>query len=116
MIKKFYLTVSMLLVACGIMAGCAKKTESSNPAFANAAPEIKAIWDQAVAADKTNDYVAASTGYRSLIAQKDKLSGEQIEAIQDASLAMNQRLTAAANSGDAAAKAAAAKLAGMQMR
>ena len=114
--KKFCRSVAIAGLILGGLAGCSPKTENHNQLFEKAAPEIKAVWDQAIAADRANDYVAASTGYRNLLAQKASLSADQITAVQEASLAMNQRLNAAANGGDAAAKAAAAKLAGLQMR
>jgi len=108
------MAVCLLALGCAVFSGCAKKTAANQEAFSNAAPEIKQIWDKAVADDKANDYVAAVTGYRSLMAQRASLSAEQLAAVNAAALAINQRLYAAANRGDAAAKAASLKLVGMQ--
>ena len=114
MIKNYFVVVCVLLLAVGVFLGCAKKSSSANQAFAKAAPEIKAVWDQAVADDQANNYVAAVTGYHNIMAQKAKLTDEQINAVNAAALAINQRLYAAANNGDAAAKEASLKLAASQ--
>lgn len=114
MIKNHLALAGALLLAGAVFFGCAKKTASGSQAFANASPEIKAIWDNAVAADQTNGYVAAVTGYHDLMLRKAGLSDDQITAVNAAALAINQRLYAAANSGDAAAKDASLKLATMQ--
>jgi hypothetical protein len=114
MMKNYARTVCLLLLGCGVFGGCAKKAAADNQAFSNAAPAIKQTWDKAVAEDKANDYVAAVTDYRSLMAQRSSLSAGQLDAVNAAALAINQRLYAAANNGDAAAKAASLKLAGMQ--
>lgn len=109
------LLVSIIVLAiAGVFAGCAKKSSGGNQAFAKATPEIKAIWDQAEVADKANDYVTAITNYRILMAQREKLTPQQSEALDAASLAIKQRLSAAANSGDAVAKEASMKLVGAQ--
>ena len=93
-----------------------RAASANQAASAEAAPEIKEQpWDKKgmVADDQANDYVAALTGYHKLMAKKDSLTPEQSEAVNNAALAINQRLYAAANSGDPAAKEAhQAKLAG----
>jgi len=114
MMKKYAVMAGILLLAAGVFFGCAKKTASGSQAFAGASPELKEIWDHAVAADQTNGYVAAITGYHSLMAQKAKLTDDQITALNAAALAINRRLYAAVNSGDAAAKDASLQLVGMQ--
>jgi hypothetical protein len=114
MIKKYLMAVAVLLLAGGAFFGCAKKADVGSQVFDQAPPEIREIWDNAVAADQTNGYVAAITGYHSLMAQKGKLTDDQITTLNAAALAINQRLYAAANSGDPAAKDASLKLAGMQ--
>ena len=106
--------VCWLLFAGGVFSGCAKKAATGSGAFVAASPEIRETWDKAVAADQTNGYVVAITGYHDLMTQKASLTDEQIAAVKAAALAINQRLYAAANSGDAAAKEASLKLAGMQ--
>jgi hypothetical protein len=114
MIKNFLMAMCAGLLACGIFLGCARKSAEGSQAFGHAAPEIKQVWDKAVADDKANDYVAAVTGYHSLLVLRANLTADQLTAVNDAALAINQRLYTAANSGDAAAKAASMKLAGMQ--
>jgi hypothetical protein len=114
MIKKHLMVVAVLLLAGGAFFGCAKKAAIGSQVFTQAPSEIREIWDNAVAADQTNGYVAAITGYHSLMAQKDRLTDEQITTLNAAALAINQRMYAAANSGDPAAKEASLTLAGMQ--
>ncbi len=114
MINRCLLTLYFSLAVIGLLCGCSKKTGANNQAFEKAPPEIKAIWDQAVADDQANNYVSSITEYRSLMAQRSKLTGEQLDAVNTAALAINQRLYAAANNGDAAAKVASQKLAAMQ--
>ena len=110
MIKKF-LVATVLLVLAGLgVIGCSRKSAAGASAFDQAAPEIKQAWEQAVAADKANDYFAAVTGFHTIMVKRDKLTEAQIEAVNDACLAVNQRMMAAANNGDAAAKAASDKL------
>ncbi len=114
MIKNLLMTMCVGLLACGIFFGCAKKSAEGSQAFGHAAPEIKQVWDKAVADDKANDYVAAVTGYHSLLVQRTNLTVDQLAAVNGAALAINQRLYAAVNSGDDAAKDASTKLAKMQ--
>jgi hypothetical protein len=110
------LAIALLLLASLGYVGCARKAASGSRAFAQAPAEIQQLWNEALAADQTNGYVAAVTGYHRLMAQKAQLTDEQITALNAAALAINQRLYAAANSGDTAAQAASATLAGMQNR
>lgn len=114
MTKKYMMAVCLLLLAGGTLSSCAKKTATGSRAFVAAPSEIKEIWDNAVAADLTNGYVAAITGYHDLMTRKTSLTDEQIAAVNAAALAINQRLYAAANNGDATAKEASLKLARMQ--
>lgn len=114
MITKYLMAFMISLVTCALLAGCHKKAGSDGQVFQKASSEIKAIWDKAVADDQANNYVASVTEYRSLMAQRDKLTEEQLEAVNAAALAINQRLYAAANNGDATAKAASLKLASME--
>ena len=114
MIRNYTWMVCLLLLGCGVVAGCSPKAPESSQAFSHAAPAIKQTWDKAVAEDKANDYVAAITDYHRLMAQRSSLSAGQLEVVNAAALAINQRLYAAANNGDAAARAASLKLAGMQ--
>jgi hypothetical protein len=96
--------LGVLLAAGLVLAGC-HKTINGN-AFAGAAPEIKAVWDKAVAADKANDYDMAVSGYRQLFRERDQLSADQIKAVQDASNEFYKHLADAAQGGDARARKA----------
>jgi hypothetical protein len=114
MIRKYLSVVCLWLLVGGLISGCARKPTGGNLAFVKAPPEIKALWDQAVADDQTNNYVAAVTGYHAIMDQKARLTDEQIEAVNVAALVINQRLYVATTRGDAAAKEASMKLAAMQ--
>ena len=110
MTKKFCAVVGCLILAVLFITGCSRKTATNATAFDQAAPDIKQAWDQGVAADKANDYFTAVTSFHTIMVQRDKLTDAQIEAVNAACLAVNQRMMAAANNGDAAAKAASDKL------
>lgn len=114
MVKKFLVGVCAVFLIAGMLSGCGRKAGTGSHIFDSASPDLKQVWDGAMTADKSNDYVTAITGYHQLMAQKDKLTPDQIEAVNDAALAVNQRMYTAANNGDAAAKDAQAKLAQMQ--
>jgi hypothetical protein len=58
-----------------------------------AAPEIRATWDKAVAADRTNDFVPAVLGYKQVLRQRDQLSPGQLKAVEEASVKLFERLT-----------------------
>lgn len=90
------LLAALMLVACG--------SQSDKSAFKNAAPELKQVWDQAVTADKANNYLAANTNYFSLLSRE--ISAEQFVLVQSALGALNGRMQAAAAKGDAAAQQA----------
>ena len=101
----------MLWGAAFLVDGCGKGgAGASSQVFDQTAPEIKTLWEQGTAADKSNDYYSASTNYNQLVALESKLTPAQFEAVTAASRALMQRLTAAADGGDAAAKQALAKL------
>ncbi len=108
--KQFILLFAVLLAVGGLFAGCSKKTGASSHVFDNATPQLKEVWTKAVTADAANDYVTACTAYRNLLAEKVNLSGDQLDAVNAASIAINQRMNAAVNAGDAAAKKATADL------
>jgi hypothetical protein len=110
MLRNPPLAVSVVAVVCGLMVACGEQVSSTGKAFNDAAPDLKQTWDKAVSADKGNDYVAAATGYRSLLLKRASLSEAQFDAVSAASVAINQRMNAAANKGDAAAKQAVAQL------
>ena len=113
MIKKLFVAACFLALAGLFVTGCFRKTAASASAFDQAAPEIKQAWDQGVAADKANDYFTAVTNFHTIMAQREKLTDAQIDAVNAACLAVNQRMMAAINNGDAAAKEASDKLVNM---
>lgn len=116
-VKKCLTWAGALIITGFFLAGCGKgggKVDAQ--AFDKAPPEIKADWDAAVAADKANDYFTASTAYTKVMRQEAKLTPNQFDSVLTASRDLSQRLTAAAASGDAAAKAALAKLMAAQNR
>lgn len=103
--------LSLLMVVLALSASCGKSgAGAQNTAFDKAPPEIKADWDTAVAADKTNDYYTASTTYARILTQENKLTPKQLEVLESASRDLSQRLVAAAGNGDDAAKLALTKL------
>ena len=91
--------------------GCGKGgSKAGGHDFDSAAPEIKAAWEKAVAADQTNDYVTAVTEYRAVLVQRDHLSPSQIKAAEDANATLFQRMREGASKGDTAAQQALARL------
>jgi hypothetical protein len=62
--KNPLLTIACLTAATLLFAACGGPDKS---AFNNAAPDVKQVWNQAIAADKANNYVAANTNYVSLM-------------------------------------------------
>ena len=85
---------------------------SDQAAFQSATPELQRLWETARKADQANDFLAASTNYRSLLHQN--LTTEQWMAVQNAVGGFNYRLNDAAARGNPAAQQAleAAKAAG----
>ena len=110
-IKHYLAQLGILLLAAVVIAGCDKKTASSGEqAFEKAAPELKSIWEKAVAADKINDYYTGATAYNKLVAKETELTSDQFNAVLAATRDLMQRMEDAANKGDVAAKQALAKL------
>ncbi len=105
------LAVVLFANGCGSGGG-----STSSASFDQAVPEIKADWDKAVAADKANDYFTASINYAKLINQESKLTSKQFENALTASRELSQRMMAAAEKGDAEARAAQVKLMTSQQR
>jgi len=97
-----------VLAAGLVLAGCGRKapgiTAAELRAFANAPADTKALWEQAVAADKTSDYVAAQAAFRQL--REQSLTPEQQAAVQNAARANGEKLLEAFNKGDPAAQKA----------
>jgi hypothetical protein len=100
--KTKFVNIACLAAALCFFAACGSQTNKA--AFKDAAPELKQIWDQAVAADKSNDYLAANTNYFALLSRE--ISSEQFVVVKSALGALNERMQAAAANGDAAAQKA----------
>jgi len=100
--------LSWVLVACLFVGGCGDKPYSLSKedlaAFKGAPPEVKQLWEEALKADKANDYLAAGNKYRVLLAKG--ITSEQMAAVQTALGGLNIRLNEAAAKGDASAKKA----------
>lgn len=99
--KKQLMKMMCFVAAVFLFAACGP---TEKPAFQNAAPEVKQVWDKAVAADKANDYFVANTNYVALLRQP--ISPEQIVAVQAAVGALNERMQNEAAKGNAAAQKA----------
>jgi hypothetical protein len=111
MAKTLSVRAGVLLIGCFVVAGCGQRPSGSRSGgFNGAPPELKAAWDTAVAADKTNDYVPAVLGYKGILLQRDQLSPSQVKAAEEASGRLFQRLVEASAKGDPAAKQALARL------
>jgi hypothetical protein len=95
------LTAGLVLAGCGRTSGI---TAADSKAFATAPADTKALWEQAVAADKTSDYVAAQTAIRQL--RQQSLTPEQQGAVENAARANGEKLLNAFNKGDPAAQKA----------
>lgn len=108
-VKTFAVCATALLIGCVVLAGCGQGASGSS-GFNGAPPELKAAWDRAVAADKTNDYVPAVLGYKQILLQRDQLSPSQVKVVEAASGKLFQRLVDASTRGDPAAKQALSQL------
>ena len=103
-----------LAVATVLVVGGCKQSSSTGPgaaevkAFETATPEVKQIWQTALEADHTNDYAKGLTLYYSLLSEN--LTPEQREAVGKLSTGLKQRMSDAAEKGDASAQAAVQQL------
>ena len=105
------LGLGLLAVSCGKGNGSADARD-----FDQAAPEIKTLWDAAVAADKANDYYTASVSYGQIMARESELTPKQDKELIAASQAMSQRMMDAVDKGDPAAKEAVVKIMAAQKK
>lgn len=94
------LAAPLLVVGCGQKAG-PPLSAGDQQAFDNAPPEVKQVWDHALAAERTNDYVVAQKLLYRLSQQQ--LPPEQKDAVSKATSAVSKRMYDAAEKGDAAA-------------
>ncbi len=97
-------------LSLALLVSCRAKNHSVQDAaaFSQAPPEMKQLWDLALAASATNDYVTAQTLFFGLL--REQLTPEQRQAVASASTAVNDRLSKALQAGDPSAKAALAEL------
>ena len=91
---------------CGVVVcvGCGKaqsNESSEKTAFEKAPPEVKQVWESALAADKANDYLKAQQSLDSL--GQMTLSEEQKQALEKERAAFGQRVWQAAEKNDPAA-------------
>jgi hypothetical protein len=105
---KTIFAVSFAFAALLLFGGC-NKGNSTGPAaeikaFDTASPEVKQVWQAALEADRTNGYAAALTIYYSML--REDLTPEQRDAVGRVSTSLKQRLSDAAQKGDAGAQAA----------
>lgn len=106
--KKLLGFAGLLLSLAMLLSGCSDNSYSLSKAdlaaFKDASPEVKQTWEQALKADKANDYLTAGNNYRTLLGKE--LSPQQMAAVQTALGGLNIRLNEAAAKGDAAAQKA----------
>jgi hypothetical protein len=109
--SKFLRLITAASAAVLLLAGCGKKvaiTADDVQVFDKAAPELKQMWQTALEASKTNDYVTAEMVLYRL--SRPELTSEQRNAINRQLTALTDRLNDAVAKGDPAAKAAVAEL------
>lgn len=100
-----------VLLALALAAGCGRRSASS---VADSHPglfpsgQLKQEWDTAKAAMRTNGYVTAVTALRKM--QLEKVSAEQLNAINDTLRTLNLQMINAADKGDANANNALKEL------
>ena len=86
------------------LVGCTKNAASigasDDPAFRSADPELKAGWETALAAAKTNGYATAILTLKRL-QTRTNLTPEQAKAIGETATAVRDQMYDAANKGDA---------------
>lgn len=105
--------ISLAFAAVVLFGGC-KKSSATGPAAADikafdaATPQVKQVWQAALEADRTNDYAGGLILYYALLGQN--LTPEQHDAVGRVSTGLKQRMSDAAQTGDAAAQAALQQL------
>jgi len=93
--------VAFLLVGC--QKNAASMASDNAKLFQSADPTIKADWDAAIAATRTNGYAAAILSLKSL-RQQTNLTSQQATAVDQMLTAINDQMYEAANKGDANAQ------------
>jgi hypothetical protein len=105
--KRFRRCVLLLFVAGGILliVGCGQRkitlSKTQTEMFDEAPAEIKQVWDKALMADQTNDYLNAQNLLDSLASMN--LNSQQAQALSEELASFQQRLLKAADKGDPAA-------------
>jgi 2-hydroxychromene-2-carboxylate isomerase len=90
------------LVALVLAVGCDQPTSTRIPEpFENARPDVRAAWEQALAADKANDYAKAMTALDWL--NKQKLSDPQEVALSAERAEFSEKLLKAVMRNEPAA-------------
>ena len=112
---RFFVVLSLLIMAGLLMTGCGKKVGGNAAAFASASPEIKAAWDKGLAEAKAKDYAAAMTTLR-VLHNKPGLTADQVKALEETTTVVSDEMYAAANKGDAKAVEAIKTLRELQRR
>lgn len=112
--NKHQICLVVALTACFLLAGCGKAARGTGGSGFSS-PEVQALWDKTVAADKTNDYVLACQGYNELLHQKDRLSESQVQLVVEGYGQLFHRAEEAARAGDAGARQALAKMRQMEL-
>ncbi len=102
----FWLATFLTLVGGLFLQGCGAKpapklTASEQHAFDSASPTLAQMWQTALVAGSSNDYVTAQTLLYGL--SRTDLTPEQTEAVGKEITALKQRLNAAAQKADPAA-------------
>lgn len=100
-----FLLCGLFITGCGFGGSPNPQRLASkyDKAFGSADAEAKGMWDGAKSAMQTNGYVAALQNLESLIAYTN-VSPEQVTAARETVNAVSDKMYAAANKGDAAAK------------
>ncbi len=109
--RKLIFWCANLLALVFLATGCGGKKGAQAPdvsAFDKAPPELKQMWDTALASDKTNNFVASEMLLYRLL--KQDITPEQKDAVARAIGAVKDHLGAALEKGDPAAKEALAEL------
>jgi hypothetical protein len=90
-----------LLLLGSVAAGCKRSgsTRTGPELFASASPELKAAWEYALAADRTNGY-AAAWGTLLWMRHPTKLTPEQLQAINALMDSVTKRVAQAKAKGD----------------
>jgi hypothetical protein len=96
-----------------LLAGCSRSGASVGSgyakAFQSADTQIKAGWESAMSALKTNGFAPAVLGLQRL-KEQGKLTPEQLQAVEATVTAASDQMYAAANQGDAQARQAIEEL------